>query len=326
MELEELVRTSDEILKGSSRSFYLPIKQIMISGDKELGVEVMTFYNLCRALDTIEDSALERPQKKKLLKDFSEQLGSDNLNILSQNDLVVDQVVEAREDPGYAHLMHNLENVHDLYLNLEEDSQQIIKNVIIEMSEGMSEFIGKDIRDNKDLDDYIYHVAGIVGRGYAKLLERRGFLKEGDHDDKALAYGRVLQKVNILKNISEDSEQGRFYIPEDMLQEGGVEGRPTQLGQGILEQYIDSVARDIPDAMDCVDAVNQRSIRIATAFPLVMAVKTLALYKNAGQTGENLKISKLDVLGAYAKLLFNGASRNYLNKVYESSGLMKSLS
>ena len=72
-----------------------------------------------------------------------------------------------------------------------------------------------------DLDLYCDQVASAVGR-----LSVRAF---GDGskraDDVAWALGRALQFTNILRDIKEDSERGRMYLPGGWLRDAGV--KPT---------------------------------------------------------------------------------------------------
>jgi phytoene synthase len=69
-----------------------------------------------------------------------------------------------------------------------------------------------------DLDLYCDQVASAVGR-----LSVRAF---GDGskraDDVAWALGRALQFTNILRDIKEDAERGRMYLPGGWLRDAGV--------------------------------------------------------------------------------------------------------
>ncbi len=77
--------------------------------------------------------------------------------------------------------------------------------------------------DLATLDLYCDRVAGAVGR-----LSVRVF---GDAspaaDDVARALGRALQLTNILRDVGEDAERGRLYLPRECLDEAGVPLAPA---------------------------------------------------------------------------------------------------
>lgn len=79
--------------------------------------------------------------------------------------------------------------------------------------------------DMADLDLYCDRVASAVGR-----LSVRTF---GDAspaaDQVAHALGRALQLTNILRDIEEDAERGRIYLPREYLADAGVPADPVAI-------------------------------------------------------------------------------------------------
>jgi squalene synthase HpnD len=74
-----------------------------------------------------------------------------------------------------------------------------------------------------ELDLYIDRVAGAVGR-----LSVRAFGDaSGDADQVAHHLGRALQITNILRDLGEDAERGRLYLPRERLQQAGVPCAPA---------------------------------------------------------------------------------------------------
>jgi phytoene synthase len=77
--------------------------------------------------------------------------------------------------------------------------------------------------DLATLDLYCDRVAGAVGR-----LSVRAF---GDPspaaDEVAQALGRALQLTNILRDVREDAERGRLYLPREWLVEAGIPPDPV---------------------------------------------------------------------------------------------------
>ncbi|GIW87905.1 MAG: phytoene synthase [Isosphaeraceae bacterium] len=78
-----------------------------------------------------------------------------------------------------------------------------------------------------DLDRYCYRVAGVVG-----LMMTHVF---GYRDERcfaqAIALGRAMQLTNILRDIREDLERGRVYVPQDELARFGVTEAQLRRGQ-----------------------------------------------------------------------------------------------
>ena len=68
-------------------------------------------------------------------------------------------------------------------------------------------------QDWPELEDYCWHVAGVVGLCVVEIL--------GCHSDKAASYARelglALQLINILRDVREDALEGRIYLPQVLL-------------------------------------------------------------------------------------------------------------
>jgi presqualene diphosphate synthase len=76
-----------------------------------------------------------------------------------------------------------------------------------------------------ELDLYCDRVAAAVGR-----LSVRAFGDSSEMADKvAYALGRALQLTNILRDIKEDSDRGRVYLPREYLDDAGVPADPLAL-------------------------------------------------------------------------------------------------
>ena len=72
--------------------------------------------------------------------------------------------------------------------------------------------------DMATLDLYCDRVASAVGR-----LSVRAFGDASPAADRvAHALGRALQLTNILRDIKEDAERGRIYLPREYLHDAGV--------------------------------------------------------------------------------------------------------
>jgi len=78
------------------------------------------------------------------------------------------------------------------------------------------------------LDLYCDRVAAAVGR-----LSVRAFGDASEAADRvAFSLGRALQLTNILRDVAEDAERGRLYLPREWLVEEGV---PLDAGQVLAD-------------------------------------------------------------------------------------------
>lgn len=80
-----------------------------------------------------------------------------------------------------------------------------------------------DVRDEsyQTLDDtlrYCYHVAGVVGLMMAQVMG----VRDSAVLDRACDLGLAFQLTNIARDIVEDAEAGRCYLPRDWLAEEGL--------------------------------------------------------------------------------------------------------
>jgi phytoene synthase len=93
--------------------------------------------------------------------------------------------------------------------------------------------VGQDLHVQRyatweDLYGYCYQVAGTVGLICAAVFEAQG----PEADRYAVAQGLGMQLVNIMRDVREDAEAGRIYLPEELLlaydvsEEGILKGEP----------------------------------------------------------------------------------------------------
>ena len=72
-----------------------------------------------------------------------------------------------------------------------------------------------------DFTLYCRRVAGAVGR-----LSIRAFgAREPEAAELALALGAALQITNVLRDLDEDADRGRLYLPAELLDEAGIAAR-----------------------------------------------------------------------------------------------------
>lgn len=98
------------------------------------------------------------------------------------------------------------------YRLIEDDFQAIIEGMAMDAREAI---IAPSL---KELDTYCDHVASAVGRASVRIF--------GDASDDALRVahhlGRALQLTNILRDLAEDAQRGRLYLPRELLTQNGL--------------------------------------------------------------------------------------------------------
>ncbi len=115
------------------------------------------------------------------------------------------------------------------------------------------------------LDLYCDRVASAVGR-----LSVRVFGDDGPAaQDLAHALGRALQLTNILRDIQEDAERDRLYLPDDLLRKHGIETRrPSEVMAhpalpAACEDLADIAALRYEEAQRALEKCSRRAIRPA---------------------------------------------------------------
>ena len=98
----------------------------------------------------------------------------------------------------------------------------LLKQDFLAVIDGMAMDAERDIRAPSlaELDLYCARVASAVGR----LSVRVFGTWEPPADEVADHLGRALQLTNILRDLDEDAERGRLYLPRETLEKHGIAG------------------------------------------------------------------------------------------------------
>jgi len=200
----DLRRDALQILKETSRTFYIPIS-IMPSGLQEA---VASAYLCMRAIDEIEDHpTLENDSKGIILQNISQTLQAG-----------VDGFAVDAFSPGFKGYEDSLPEVslriREWAILAPESIAPRIWDATAAMADRMAYWsqINWQIRNEYDLDRYTFGVAGAVGL----LLSDLWSWYDGTTTNRmeAIAFGRGLQAVNILRNNSEDLTRGVNFFPD----------------------------------------------------------------------------------------------------------------
>lgn len=129
------------------------------------------------------------------------------------------------------------------------------------------------LRDDGELEDYTWRVAGSVGAFWTKL----GFVTQGGRFSNStegqllelgIAYGKGLQMVNILRDVAEDLGAGRCYLP-------AADPRDTALLLKCHARWLAKAEAWIGQGEIYARTLCSRRMRAATVLPAIIARKTL---------------------------------------------------
>src|SRR5690349_14297674 len=171
--------------RAGGSSFYLAMR-ILKREQREAMFEI---YSFCRQVDDIADSDAPHPQRVAGLSEWRRN---------------IDALYSGRN----ASALDGLAKTIVRFDLRKEDFLAVIDGVEMDAR--------ADIRapSMDELDLYCDRVASAVGRLSVRIFGMK------DKEGQSLAYhlGRALQLTNILRDIDEDAEVGRLYLPREALQ------------------------------------------------------------------------------------------------------------
>lgn len=234
----------DEILQHVSRTFALTIPQL----PEPLCTVVGNAYLLCRIADTIEDDKImSSEQKKQYAERFIDVVkGSDEASSFAESlfPLLSPTATEAEHD-----LIANTVPVIRITHSFNSRQRAALERCVKIMADGMVIYQDAEtldgVADQKDMDQYCYYVAGVVGEMLTELFcdhsaeidaQRELMMKLG------VSFGQGLQMTNILKDIWEDHERGACWLPREVFEKHGVDIRhkePGKMGEGFNDALIE---------------------------------------------------------------------------------------
>lgn len=207
-----------EQLEKTSRTFALSIPLLPQPTRRQIGIA----YLLFRIADTFEDAAdWSQRQQIQALEDFCGLLRDadpERAGRLGSR--------WAREIPihheGYLELLRSTDRVLEEFFELSPEARGIVREHTVRTAQGMAGFVRRTddgllrLEDLDDLRGYCYVVAGIVGELSTELFLLDAPELEpvaSDLRERAPRFGEGLQLVNILKDATFDSDEGRCYLP-----------------------------------------------------------------------------------------------------------------
>jgi farnesyl-diphosphate farnesyltransferase len=277
----------------TSRSFSSVIQEL----HPELKLPVTLFYLVLRGLDTIEDDmTLPLEKKERLLHDFDSILEKEGWNFDGSG-----------PDEKDRDLLVHFDVVIKELIKIKPAYKKIIKDITKEMGDGMAKYAANAERNINgvntiaDYDEYCHYVAGVVGEGCTRLfveaklgnplLLERSYLHE--------SMGLFLQKVNIIRDIREDWNEGRRFWPKEIWSKHVDDFEDLfkpENRQKALNCSSEMVLNALGHAEDCLFylmGLKEQSVFNFCAIPQSMAIATLdVVFQNPLIFEKNVKITK----------------------------------
>ena len=177
---------------------------------------IWAIYVWCRRTDELMDS-------QEALKKSEEEL-SDSLNSWEENTKdIFKGIVKSDLDAVLVDTLEKYPQTIDPYLDM-----------IAGQRMDLTKFRYKNF---DELKLYCYRVAGTVGlmtqnvMGIDAFYEAASWIEVPDISEAAIALGIANQLTNILRDVGEDRQRGRIYLPQDEIKEFGYSEEELLSGQ-----------------------------------------------------------------------------------------------
>jgi squalene synthase HpnD len=247
-----------------------------LSGIKVLSAKrreaMYAIYAFCREVDDIADDPLALDEKRRLLAEWRREI--DRVYQRKPTSLTGLALAEAIAQYGL-----QKQDFLDLIDGMEMDADETATH--------------GPVLDT--LDRYCDRVASAVGR-----LSVRVFGDSGNAAQRvATSLGRALQLTNILRDIAEDAERGRLYLPDELLDRHGIAARnPADVMKhpglpAVCDDLAAIARRHYEDAQSAMKECSRKHMRPALLMMLVYR-KVLDRLMRRGWTKieEPVKVSK----------------------------------
>jgi farnesyl-diphosphate farnesyltransferase len=319
----------DQILPHVSRTFALTIPQLPAA----LATPVTSAYLLCRIADTIEDEpALSPPETLAFLQRFSALVaGNGDAEALSRDlsTRLTERTLATERD-----LVRHMDRVLRVTAALRKPQNFAIQRCVELMCYGMPRFQFNaslsGLERIRDLDDYCYYVAGVVGEMLTELF--CDYSAEISRQRAALSalaasFAQGLQMTNILKDVWEDRSRGACWLPQEVFRRYGIDlkdvdgsRQPPRFDEAMRE-LLGIAHAHLRNALDYTLLIprNETGIRRFCLWAIGLAILTLRkIANNPGFTsGAQVKVTRSTVSLTVA--LSNAFVRNdwMLKKLFE---------
>ena len=325
----------DNLLKSTSRSFYPTLKYL----PKKVRGQIGLLYLLARVADTIADSKHgETEELLRILRNYND-VAQGNSSTLPE----FSELAGIQDNPNEAELLKNVKDVVDGLQVYDESDQErmleclniIVGGQILDLERFGTANEGGSIsalKNNQEMDDYTYRVAGCVGVFWTKMslahLISMPTEKQDDFFDKGIRFGKALQMINILRDIPEDLRFGRCYIPLEELAKHNLQPKdllnPNNIDKfrPLYDEYLDLTNEHLDEAVEYIKMLPETQFRLKAScmLPVLIGQRTVSLLRegNILDSSDRIKVTR-DEIKSYARklpraLLIPGGVKRLLEK------------
>lgn len=312
-----------EMLPRVSRTFAPTIRML----PEALETPVTIAYLLCRIADTVEDNEkIQLNGKRELLDLFIRifEAGPSNL------DDFIAAIAAFPTDTADDELVHHIRRVMNVFYTFPEKAQENIGFWVVEMSRGMRKFAQASglkkfafLRSMKDLDEYMYYVAGTVGYLLTALFSSYSRKITPTLQNRmtklAESFGKGLQLVNIIRDMTTDLRRGQSYIPQELLLKYQLdrktifEKQNAAQAEKLFNELIGRAVLHLDQALDYILLIpkEEKGIRLFCMLPVFWAMRTLQKIQEntlALLGREKVKVSRKMIKKEYYLALINAYS------------------
>jgi phytoene synthase len=269
---------ANAVTRAAGSSFYAAMR-ILPRAQRQAMFEI---YAFCRHVDDIADSDLPRPERSARLAAWRRDIAA----------------IYGGSPPAR---LAGLAQVCAAFSLAQDDFLAVI--------DGMEMDAREDIRapDFATLDLYCDRVASAVGRLSVRIFGMP------DEDGRTLAHhlGRALQLTNILRDLDEDADIGRLYLPREALEAAqiGTTDPAAVLASPSLAQACAMVVSRAQEHYIEAEAVMARARRRTVRAPRIMGTVYRAILNGMAARGwqpprERVRPSRAQLLGILLRYAF----------------------
>jgi farnesyl-diphosphate farnesyltransferase len=277
--LAEDLKFCPSMLAKVSRSFAIAIQQL----PQTLQVDIMVFYLVLRALDTIEnDTALDRKVRTAALRNYAQNA------LLSESGWSMDGVGDGYE----RELLPEFRRIRRIYDRLPDRSKGVILDITQRMATGKASFADRDFRQGmaslEDYNLYCHYVSGLVMEGLSRIFATSGLETDPAFVSNSLSnqMGVSLQKTNMIRDYLEDYVDGRTFWPQSIWKRYSEnsdlgyfvqQDDPVVREQSLrcLNELVTDALESVPDCLTYINTIQCSEIFRFYAIPQLLSLATL---------------------------------------------------
>jgi phytoene/squalene synthetase len=318
-----------DLLRTASRTFAIGIEQL----PGVLSDAGTVAYLLLRVSDYLEDNEDMPAQRKIVLLNLWAEILKSNAKV----EELTSQIQNVDTSNPDAVVAQHTKDILLRLSSLPTEVQEIIVHHVIKTTYGMARWVerGPQVMDEADMDDYMFEVAGRVGYLLTHLFAWYSIAIR-NKKDKLLPlsreFGLALQTVNVIRGLRKDYERGWVFVPKKFLAAANITAhelfQPENRAEAIkvLDMLADKAERHLHAALGCVKSLPpwQHRIRLACIFPLMFAIRTLAISRRNAQVFDSeAKITREEVKRIVMDATLWGWSNSWLDSYYQKLNIVK---